>query len=740
MGTHARPKMHCGASSRASSKYKDKEFAWSGGWTVRTRKGAIINTAEHYAWKRELNCFEGQHLPEALFGHSLVELRHSSGFRLRFTALEALRSWASLDLPPVRVPAAKSWSKVGAQVHRYDYDYTFTTAHPGAVDIASSGVWEPATQPNSSSFVCRPAGPAVDRATGNAQLRKPLCKCKGEGGRTPFLKPPALQRPSSIPPDAALSVHQMPPRWEPTKSETVDIEALIKSAPVPLFWDSVELYEDDLHENGHMFLRVRVYVADGFWVCYQRFFVKVTDVLGRVIDTRYQYIKGDRHVLREQTFKEGRWEQMIHERADMDEGISDHLAAQRLPLTRDVVTERLSLVHLKRPLPMKASLTWQHSVQSCDTQCMCASRSARKIVLLTGGGTLVKCLDSQSGEPVWEQGCPNGTREMLTIACSPNGGSDIRLAVGDDQGLVHIWDLVTGQVVTIIPVAPVDPRQQRNVSSTKNWVEKVAWSYDGEFVGAAAGRCSIIAAANTGEVVASSVAEQGTITAIAFMPNQVATLAIGTYGGVRWLVGNDEPLPPPLDRGAAAVLSVGISPDATRIAVGFLDKKLRVCVNGVDPADWVGFNAPVSRVAWSASGKWLASLGGSTILVVPSDLAPGFESPILFRTIGTTVADGCGGTCSRFTSLVWCSVDGFEHLCAATEASNGKVHLFDASSYSHQSPHISHPIFTITPRGNCATAEVTFDKHGDTLIVLIAEVSGEVCAWAVETDNIPCNT
>ena len=46
----------------------------------------------------------------------------------------------------------------------------------------------------------------------------------------------------------------------------VDIEGLIKSAPVPLFWDSLELYEEDLHECGLMFLRLRVYVADNFWV------------------------------------------------------------------------------------------------------------------------------------------------------------------------------------------------------------------------------------------------------------------------------------------------------------------------------------------------------------------------------------------------------------------------------------------------------------------------------------------
>ena len=82
------------------------------GWTVRTCRAPILKnhklsvTADsHNAWRRELSLtrFAGQELPAAIYGGNSLELRHdASGVRLSFCALEALRAWALLDLPPVR--------------------------------------------------------------------------------------------------------------------------------------------------------------------------------------------------------------------------------------------------------------------------------------------------------------------------------------------------------------------------------------------------------------------------------------------------------------------------------------------------------------------------------------------------------------------------------------------------------------------------------------------------------------
>ena len=168
-----------------------------GGWSLRINKGPILGTDDHYLWKRELNCFQSQHLPEALFGRNSLEIIHAdTGLRLHFNALEALRCWSALDLPPVRVPSANtgSWK----QFTTVDWDYTFTNAYQGSMDVIDTDCLhdeEPqhqtrlqkprCTVPDSSSFVSREA---VDLASGKAQLRKPLCKCKGEGGRPAFFK------------------------------------------------------------------------------------------------------------------------------------------------------------------------------------------------------------------------------------------------------------------------------------------------------------------------------------------------------------------------------------------------------------------------------------------------------------------------------------------------------------------------------------------------------------------------
>ena len=64
-----------------------------------------------------------------------------------------------------------------------DFDYTFTNHYAGSVDVSSSPGAQLPRGPDMSSVVCRKA---LDVATGTARLRKPLCKCKGEGGRVPF--------------------------------------------------------------------------------------------------------------------------------------------------------------------------------------------------------------------------------------------------------------------------------------------------------------------------------------------------------------------------------------------------------------------------------------------------------------------------------------------------------------------------------------------------------------------------
>ena len=67
-----------------------------------TRRCHILGIEGHYAWKRELNCFQGQSLPDALYPSNSLEISYGGngsgsesgtgeGIRIRFGALEALR-------------------------------------------------------------------------------------------------------------------------------------------------------------------------------------------------------------------------------------------------------------------------------------------------------------------------------------------------------------------------------------------------------------------------------------------------------------------------------------------------------------------------------------------------------------------------------------------------------------------------------------------------------------------------
>ena len=115
------------------------------GWTFRTCRSHILGKRDQYAWKRELSCFQGQSLPDAVFPSNGLELCHNeTGIRIRFCALEALRSWSQLDLPPVRIPEAdfESWQKKKRRYPSIDYDYTYTTLYPGKIDPGSGSSFE----------------------------------------------------------------------------------------------------------------------------------------------------------------------------------------------------------------------------------------------------------------------------------------------------------------------------------------------------------------------------------------------------------------------------------------------------------------------------------------------------------------------------------------------------------------------------------------------------------------------
>ena len=118
-----------------AGKAGERSFFWprAGGWEVRSVNKPILGTQAVYEWQRELHCYRGQHLPEALFGNSGLELTHApSGATIRFSALEALRSWAAFGLAPYKARVSKFWEDRQQSMPGGDWDYTFTSPYCGA--------------------------------------------------------------------------------------------------------------------------------------------------------------------------------------------------------------------------------------------------------------------------------------------------------------------------------------------------------------------------------------------------------------------------------------------------------------------------------------------------------------------------------------------------------------------------------------------------------------------------------
>jgi len=207
----------------------------------------------------------------------------------------------------------------------------------------------------------------------------------------------------------------------------------------------------------------------------------------------------------------------------------------------------------------------------------------------------------------------------------------------------------------------------------------------------------------------------------------------------------------PLPIGAAAVLCVATSPDGTCLAAGCLDMRVRCFplpssqvarassarAGRVAPTrgggasalstavDWVGFNGPVTLVGWSSAGRWLAALGGTSLLVVPqgqptASAGPtaGATSEVLSWARAARTATGppdaagrpaipilCVG--ARLATFAWAAAhigarDGArrESLLCALEARTCRVLLFDLERVDGGVPQRAWPVVAVAmPHG-----------------------------------------
>jgi len=602
-----------------------------------------------------------------------------------------LRVWALLDEKPTPHLSGEKPD---------DWDYTFTTTYAGS--MKRGRVTDSSIQPNGMSLY---QSPADNLADGRVQLRQPLCKCVG--GRTPCA---GIAR--SIENEKKIlnnnrSVQSMPKTndsrdhlvfplpigsWVPT-DETFDMEELLKTETVPLHYTQPVLFwVQNLDPQSYSSLTGHVLVAKRFVVASIRCFVRVNGVSVRILDSKF-IIHKDRcnEILRERSWKEGTWAEYAGTEAMnwMDFGTDKEQssrAAKRLKHKIPPVVEKLSLEN--------RNLQIHHSVVRTPTKVYtkaidgCCGGSLKYNGILAVGLQLDKIIsiDWQTGNTLWERNVIG----VLSLDISFGN----KVLVGDDRGGVHVFHLPCAtndsqETDTYFSFSKKD-RFSVQVQSSSMWVERVSWSENGMHFVAAAGKQVMI----DGIVMN----HEATVYSVEFLRNE--QVAVALYGGLLLVSFGDGvlKLDKKLDIGSAAVLACAVSSDADSIAIGCLDKRVRVFQRskGSDDwsaRDWVGFNGAVTSLSYDGEDEYLAALGGSTLLVTRRDIKAG-EIPVLCCA---TMEESGKNSEVKYESFLWSNTGQFNFLMvAAVHGGDSRyLHLFDINATNDTVLRKSYPVKSI---------------------------------------------
>ncbi|RWS12303.1 TIP41-like protein isoform X1 [Dinothrombium tinctorium] len=86
--------------------------------------------------------------------------------------------------------------------------------------------------------------------------------------------------------------------------ERIDVDKLRQKEEI-LFYDDINLFEDELADNGVAKCSVKIRVMKERFLILLRYFLRVDNVMTRIFDTRFYYEDGKNYLLREQTLREG---------------------------------------------------------------------------------------------------------------------------------------------------------------------------------------------------------------------------------------------------------------------------------------------------------------------------------------------------------------------------------------------------------------------------------------------------
>lgn len=231
-----------------------------------------------------------------------------------------------------------------------------------------------------------------------------------------------------------------------------------------------------------------------------------------------------------------------------------------------------------------------------------------RVAFASGGTRFAAC--SASGQvAVWEAALLSPVCELkghqqsaLTLAWHPKRKE---LATGGQDGLVRLWNTDTGEERAVLPLG-----------AKGAWVEHLAWSPDGQFLAASAGRTLRIwriDPATTPQLAAEVPAYKTTISALTWMPRGGGLVASAYGGAWLWKIGQEKPVRPfPYD---GALLTIAVSSSGEYLASGNLDGSVHLFRTDSDQ-NWhmSGYPVKVTSVRFDHNGLNLFTASGPSLV------------------------------------------------------------------------------------------------------------------------------
>ncbi|KTW29234.1 hypothetical protein T552_01190 [Pneumocystis carinii B80] len=282
-------------------------------WSVVSRKDSILTSQEIHQFSLRLSI----PIPEMTFGKNSVEIKHSSGWKMIFTAYDALEGVDKAGKDVVQVSYAKEWVKnrdksCDSIEPGKSYDWTFTTTYKGTICYEDGN-----NMANSEIMLIR----AVKNETLAIKAEK----------------------------DQAKNIDDVDNVVEPVfmpSDEVIPLDKLKRQDPI-LFFEEVVLYEDELSDNGMSLLSIKVRVMPERLLLLQRFFMRLDNVMFRVRDTRVYIEFSTGKVLREYIEKEASYDEVLQkvssQQNDFGIFLTDPVWVASVLPTREKTLEALKL-------------------------------------------------------------------------------------------------------------------------------------------------------------------------------------------------------------------------------------------------------------------------------------------------------------------------------------------------------------------------------------------------------------